>query len=501
VASVGERPPGAAAGVLDLYRAMVEEARAGLDAARRRRVAIAVEVSLIAVYVVLRTVDAGRSLLQVWSLVTALVAIASPTSGLVVLAAIAPFSEPFSVTRQLGVKPFLVLAVGAGGVLRALPIADAWRRGRGSAAGVAAGERSRTRLLPWAAIAGAALLLVGTGLGVAHTRLAFGADMGSLAAQSWLAGLGGGLIVLLVAVLVGRSGTLRPVVVAVASALVGAAVSLADYLKPESIRGAAFAWLLRPDRFQDRLTGIIPSPNGVAALLIVPTGVLVAIAVLGRDIRLRVGAAAGAVLMAVSLYFTYSRAALIGLVLIAIVVAWRFRRPLGVALLVVSVVGGILVLPTYLRARNEAVGGEGNVRPGDLLVASDAYRFRAWGSAGQMFLDSPLTGQGFLSYQWLHDAYGDPILRSPHNEWLRFFAEEGVVVGLAGIVFLVATAATLALERGALASGILGGFLGFAVAASFNNPFLYVQVLAIAGTILGIGIGRRLRGERPPPPG
>jgi hypothetical protein len=88
-----------------------------------------------------------------------------------------------------------------------------------------------------------------------------------------------------------------------------------------------------------------------------------------------------------------------------------------------------------------------------------------------MWLDAPLTGQGFMSYQILHGSYGDPILRSPHNEWIRLFAEEGVVVGVAGLAFIALTAAALAQARGALGAGVLAGFLSFAVAATFNNPF------------------------------
>jgi hypothetical protein len=354
-------------------------------------------------------------------------------------------------------------------------------------------------MLPWVVGGSTLIVLAGTALGLLETRFAFGSATGALATQYWLSGPGAGLILLLSAIVIGALRSSRALFVAVAASVLGAAVSLADYVDIGSVRGAAFDWLLRPDRFTTRLTGIIPSPNGVAALLIVPTGVLIAVALLGRGVRIRLMCALGAAVMIAALYFTYSRAALIGLALIAIVVAWRFRAKLGAALLAVTIVGGILVLPTYLRARNDAVGGEGAVRPGDLLVASDALRFRAWGAAATMFAESPVTGRGFLSYQVLHESYGDPILRSPHNEWLRLFAEEGIVIGLAGLVLAISTAGMLAVARGVVATGALGGFLGFVVAATFNNPFLYVQVLTIACTIVGIVIGRELVSAARPP--
>jgi O-antigen ligase/polysaccharide polymerase Wzy-like membrane protein len=474
-----------------------------LDTARRRRIALAVEISLVVLYVLLRTVDAGRPVLTLWLVAVLLVAVVSPVSGLVLLAAIAPFSEPLTITRQLGVKPLIVVALAGGVVVRILAevagrIAERRRRGRSAAAAVPiVGPLDRAQVLAVLTLGAAAIVLVGTALGVAESRVAFGKAFGQVAAETWLAGIGGGLIVLVVATWVGARGAVRPVRVAVGSAVVGGVVSLLDYANADAVRGQALEWLLRPGRFEGRLTGIIPSPNGVAAALIVPAAVLVAVAFLGRDWRVRIVAAVAAVPLVVALYVTYSRAALIGLFLIAVVVAWRVRRAAGIALLVAGIAAGAVLLPRYLQARSDAIGGGSGseVKPGDRRVASDALRLAAWQAAGSMWIDDPLTGHGFMSYQALHETYGDPILRSPHNEWLRLFAEEGIVVGVAGIAFVALAAAALTRGPGALGAGALGGFLGLVVAATFNNPFLFVQVLAISMTIVGIGLGRAIRDD------
>ncbi|MDQ6795883.1 MAG: O-antigen ligase family protein [Chloroflexota bacterium] len=492
-----QAPPGlpSSPGALDLYGDLVEAARSTLDAARRRRLAIVVELSMIAIYVLLRTADVGRGPLALWTAAAIAISVLSPVSGLVILAAIAPFSEPFTVTRQLSVKTFLVVALAAGVVIRVAWWAAAWvlaRRTRMSGAiGRSAVRYTRQQLLVAASLASAVVLLVGTGLGVVHTIISFDHDFAAVAAQSWLAGIGGGLIILLVAAWAGYSGTIRPLVAAVVSATVGGIVSLADFLDAGSIRGAVVDWLLRQNRGVGRLTGIIPSANAVEALLIAPTVILVAVAVLGRDVRLRVVALAAALPLSVALYFTYSRAALIGLFLTAVIVTWRIRRRVGMVVLVVGVAGGLLLLPSYLRARGEQLGQQQAApQPGEQFIATDAWRLRAWGAAGQMWLAAPLVGHGFMSYQALHEAYGDPMLRSPHNEWLRFFAEEGAFVGLAGLAFVGFTAAALTYGRGAIGAGIFAGFLAFAAATVFNNPFLFVQVLAIAFAITGIGLGR-----------
>ena len=512
VAAVGEQGAGsspavepspgvrASPGALDLYRDLVEAVRSTLDAARRRRLAIIVELSMIAAYALLRTADVGRGQLTLWTAAAIAISVLSPVSGLVILAAIAPFSEPFTVTRQLGVKPFLVVALAAGVLLRLCMWAIGWMIASRSAAATAdqtssfVGSRSERALVGLSLVSAAAVFL-GTALGVIHTRLAFSPDLGVVATESWLAGIGGGLLVLFVAAWVGYTGTVRPVVAAIASSVIGAVVSLVDFFDPTGIRGGAFDWLVRPGPSGGRLAGIIPSPNGVEALLIAPFAVLVGVAVLARDWRMRLASAIAAVPMAIALYFTYSRAALIGGFLIAVVVAWKIRPRLGAIVLTGGIIVGLLLLPTYLRARGEVLGPLGAPNPGELFVATDAYRLQAWEAAGKMWMDAPLTGQGFMSYQILHESYGDPILRSPHNEWVRLFAEEGVVVGLAGLAFIGFTAAALARARGAPGAGIFAGFLCFVVAATFNNPFLFVQVLAIASAITGIGLGHLLRPE------
>jgi hypothetical protein len=423
---------------------------------------------------------------------------------LVILAAIAPFSEPFSITRQLGVKPFLVVAL-AGGVL----VRVAWwaavrllarRARRSEAINRPAVAYTRQQLLVLASLTSAVVVLAGTALGVVHTSFSFDHNFADVAAQSWLAGIGGGLIILLAAAWAGFRGAIRPLVAAVVSATVGGVVSLVDFLDGGAIRGAVFDWLLRPGGSTGRLTGIIPSPNAVEALLIAPAVLLIAFAMLGRDPRLRITAAAVVAPLGIALYFTYSRAALVGLFLAAVVVAWRLRRRLGMVVLLVGIGVGLALLPAYLRTRGDVLGPESGAKPGELLVASDAYRIRAWGAAGQMWLDAPLTGHGFMSYQALHEAYGDPILKSPHNEWIRLFAEEGVVVGLAGLAFVGFTAAALAAGRGPLGAGTVAGFLAVIAATLFNNPFLFVQVLAIAFTITGIGLGWVARRSAQLPP-
>jgi O-antigen ligase len=275
--------------------------------------------------------------------------------------------------------------------------------------------------------------------------------------------------------------------VAVGVAVVASVVCLFEYAAPGSISNGPFAWVGFWKGFGARLAGTIPSPNALSTQLIEPTMVLLAAVLLARDVRLRVIAGVALVPVVIAQYLTFSRAPFIALYVFVVIVAWRFRRWAGIAVLVVGLVVGAIALPAYLELRGSSVS-EGALGSGSILVASDQYRFQAWAAGIGMVQDKPLIGQGYLAYKELAEVFGDPVLGSPHNEWLRIFAEEGVFVGLVALAFLLATAVTLARVHGWLGTGILAGFLGYVIAASFNNPLLFVRVSAVAFAITGVGL-------------
>jgi O-antigen ligase len=466
---VAEPEPLVRPGIVDLYRAVWE---AGREVVVRRRVAIAVELGMIGLWLILRTVYSVESRpYLLWTIVASGVAIVSPTSGLVILAGTAPFFEPVSLSRVLGMRHILVIVLGFSVLLRLA--LGGWRR------------------MPWSPpvfLAVAIGLLTAIGVGVTSTR--FSTDWTTTAAQTWLSSIGGAMIILVVATWVARDGVWRAVAAGIAAAVVAGGLSLIDHFSPGLVANGPLGWIGFWKDFNGRLGGAVPSPNGMAALLILPTAVLIFWGVLGRG-RLwgRVGALATAAPMVVALYVTYSRAALLALFVLAVILCWRIRRVLGIAVLVVGIVGGAIALPSYLQLRSQSAL-EGVVTPGSILVASDEYRFRAWGAATRMWQDQPITGQGFLAYKQLADTYGDPVLGSPHNEWLRLFAEEGTVAGLAGLAFIAIMFWYLARRREPLSRAILAGAAGYVIMASFNNPLLFVQISAVVFVGIGFGLAR-----------
>jgi hypothetical protein len=468
--------------VLDLYRSLLDAGRATV---RRYRLDIGLEMALIVAYVLLRSLDFGRRPLTGWYVIAGLIALLSPVSGLVLLAAIAPFSESVILTHELGMNPVLLLVVAGSVGIRA-----AWQFGL-----------TRHVDRPPMAVILAPLLAIGTALGVIESNQAFGGTFGVAQAQMWLAGIGGGLIVLCLAYWVARGRILRPFIVVVGATAIGGIVSLVEFLDSPLIRSGPFAWMVRGPGFPGRLAGLISSPNGTAAAVIIATAVAVAVAILAPDRRARAIGAIGVVPLLLTLYLTYSRAALLGLFVTAVIITWRSWRRAGVALIVLGVVGGAILLPRYLESRYSVTGEGSHPIAGGLLVASDEQRLTAWAAAARMWADSPITGHGFGSYGELGPTYGDPVLNSPHNEWLRLFAEEGLVVGMLGLTFAASVLVALARTRGWMGAATLAAASGYFLAASFNNPFLFLQVGVPAYVTIGTGLAwsRRRSGVTVPP--
>lgn len=460
-------------GIPALYAAIWSEARA---AATRGHLAIVAEVVMVVVWFAIRSTSGldGRAYV-LWVIAAGALALVAPLSGLVVFVATSVAFEPVSVARALTPRELMLGPLAVGVLLRI------------------GADRFRWRPAPaiWLILA----LGVGTALGVANTFARFPEDFAWRAAGTWCNFVATPVIVLIAAAWTARGVSRRIIVVACGVAVVSAVVCLAEYASPGVVSKSRLDWFGSWLDFHGRLAGTIPSPNALSAQLIVPTMVLLAGVALARDVRLTVVALVAAAPLLIAHYLTFSRASLLGLYVFAVVVAWRFRRALGIAVLVVGVVVGVALLPSYLQLRPQHSGGA--VIPGTVLVASDENRFRAWGAAAAMWRDEPLTGQGFLAYNQLAKTFGDPILGSPHNEWLRLFAEEGTVVGLIGIAFVIGTAWSLARIPGWLGTGLLAGFLAYVVAASFNNPFIFIRVSAVVFSMIGVGLALAERARAP----
>ena len=433
---------------------------------------------MVVAWFVVRTVAGadGRAYLM-WVVAAGVLALVAPRSGLVVFVATSVFFEPDSLARTLRPRELVVLPLALGVVIQVAADRFRWRPG----------------LAIWLAL----LLVLGTALGVVHTFRVFEQEFQWHAAQSWIGNMLAPVILLIAAAWTARNGNLRVLVVAVGVGVVAAIVCLIEYAAPGSISNGP----LGVGRVLEGLRGAARRHDPVAER---PVG-----AAHRADDGAAGGRPAGARRAA-------ARVALVALVPVLLAQYLTFSRAPFIALYV-FVVDRRLAVPALggdRRARRRA----GRRRPGAAGVSPTAgqqrrrrrsrprdrssLRATRTGSGpgaplSGWWQDKPLIGQGYLAYKELAEVFGDPVLGSPHNEWLRIFAEEGVIVGLVGLAFLVATGVTLARVPGWLGTGILAGFLGYVIAASFNNPLLFVRVSAVAFTIVGVGLALAERARAP----
>ncbi len=126
----------------------------------------------------------------------------------------------------------------------------------------------------------------------------------------------------------------------------------------------------------------------------------------------------------------------IALYAVAVIVGWRIGRRLGIALLVVGIVVGVALVPWYLSLRGQALGAERQLaaRPGAHRQRPATARAPGPRPAG-CSSTSRSSGRATAPTASCPSQFGDPVLNAPHNEWLRFFAEHGVLVGLLGLAF------------------------------------------------------------------
>ncbi len=266
---------------------------------------------------------------------------------------------------------------------------------------------------------------------------------------------------------------------------------------------AAGAWALTHHAF-DVVTppvAIYTSANAVPLYLEPLVAFALGLVVLSDDGRERVAALAFAALAALAIFFSFSRAGWLTLVLLVLFAAlfsrWRWW-----------VVGLTAAAGAVLFA------GSGRVRQ-RVLVEFDpsspantiGLRLTLWRSALNMLGHRPLFGGGLSGFKASVLPYRDPgyheDLIYPHDLLLNFWSETGLL-GLAAFVWLVVQAIRVA-RRGlglgpwprAMAIGLLGLALSFVVHGLVDAPYFKNDQALAFWALLGVQLGslRLVRGS------
>jgi O-antigen ligase len=147
--------------------------------------------------------------------------------------------------------------------------------------------------------------------------------------------------------------------------------------------------------------------------------------------------ALAAILIALALYFTYSRGAwLIGLPAGLATLAWVGGKRARTARFAVAlmIVGAVVLIPFLQTERAQSFFQTG--------TGTGFFRVSVWQSAVEMIRDHPLFGVGLDNFLYEYpkymnpDAWREPNLSHPHNIVLDFWARLGVM-GVAVLAWMV----------------------------------------------------------------
>jgi O-antigen ligase len=184
-----------------------------------------------------------------------------------------------------------------------------------------------------------------------------------------------------------------------------------------------------------RILAVYGSPNNLALYLDRVLPIIIALAILEDNQRRRIAYAVVATPIALCLYLTYSRAALLfglpaGLIFIAFVSGRRARIGLGALL----IVGAIALIPFMQTERWQSFFETG--------TGTGFFRVSVWQSAIEMIRDHPIFGVGLDNFLYEYpkyirpEAWREPSLSHPHNIVLDFWSRMGIP-GLVALVWMV----------------------------------------------------------------
>ncbi len=278
----------------------------------------------------------------------------------------------------------------------------------------------------------------------------------------------------------------------------GLAVMSAVRLGEILLRNPAAVEALRATSVGLRISPQIPDYIAAGSYFALCWLVALGMAMASRRSRL-LWVAAGVPLIT-ALYLTGSRsviaAALIGLVFLAfVVVRQRTAAVRGVVVFAVLAVVVMIISYSWMSGRDFA----GEMARQSLTVRSELVR------AGlRVIATRPLFGVGIDRFYLLAGGLASPELHAlwqgrmnPHNDFLRFGAELGLV-GLGLFLWILAGAGTriwkaLQRTRDARLAGLAAGLVAFLVTSLVSNPLMLREVSYVFWIALGLAVGHSAR--------
>ena len=245
------------------------------------------------------------------------------------------------------------------------------------------------------------------------------------------------------------------------------------------------------------------NPNDLAAFLLVPMGLSIGVFYTEKHRYVRYAALLGVSLIALIVFMTQSRGAILALGVFGLFVLARAKKRLRM-LPVIAVMGLVIALfapdSVWTRLRNlKTATGSGELKKANDLGSAE-QRFEIWKVAVSIWKEKPILGVGLGAYAIEHwrrarsntETFNPTARggRDAHSTYLRVLAELGVI----GFVFFMGIFVSMYIYASRARKIIMrsdpdgerqiffaqAAFLGYGVAAIFGSwahiPFTYMNV-------------------------
>ena len=246
-----------------------------------------------------------------------------------------------------------------------------------------------------------------------------------------------------------------------------------------------------------RAFGSFPTANAFGGFMVLLIPVAIGLAKYEADIRWRAWSGGTAAVMAAALYFSFSRAAalalLVGLGAAALLWAARSgRRRLVLAVPAGMALGGVVLFGLFFRFRF------------DRVISRLTGRGELWEAAATMVRDHPLLGVGAAGFGTALPGYqvGTVFSRFAHNSYLQVAAElgfPGLIVFAALIVVLLAGVRRVYLALDEEGSWVVLGLFAGLVAVIAHNIIDYTFYMPAVALVFWWTAGLALGDEKAAP--